>query len=374
MSAEYEIRLKDHTGALVAVFDKFQRLQYRRQRNEPGWIRLSIDLPDTRTALFGLDYQVEVWRKGDWTGAAWQLDMEGFHRRHEYLMLPTGQERFMSWSVGYLELLARRIGLYWFYNVDAFTYNGYLLITATPPEVIGEFVNREAGPGAIYAGVDRRTTGLTLAAIAPAGAATTEHLRNSELMLRCQQLAEGYGLDMRIVGTGAALFEFQVAPLLGTDRHVGNVPGNPPVIFARGFGNMEQPHYIEDRLQEINHIFVGGVGEGPGRTIYDQQSAGLIANSPWNLREAWADGREFDTHDKLVAKATTELQKGAPIYDLAFRVIETPAYKYRRDWTLLDLVTARYRGVERHYRIEGIDVAMDDAGVQTIDADLIELD
>jgi len=322
MAADYHIVLKDHTGAQVAVFDKWHRLQYRRQRNEPGWIRLSVDLPEVRTALFGLDYQIEIHRRGDWAGANWYIDMEGLQRRYEFVTLPSGQARFLSWDVGYLELLARRIGLYWLYNTDAFTYNGYLLITDTPPEIIGEFVNREAGPGAIYAGVDRRTSGLTLAAIVPAGTETQEHLRNTELLLRCQQVADAHGLDIRIVGNGAAAFEFQVATLLGTDRRVGNLVGNPPLTFSEGLGNMEQPHYIDDRLQEVNHVFLGGAGDGAQRTVHDQADAALIADSPWNLREGWSDGRDLDTHDKVAARLIAELEKGYPISDLAFRPIE----------------------------------------------------
>lgn len=373
MPATYYVRLKDQAGAQVALFDAFHRLQYHRHRNEPGWCKLELALPDTRTALFALDGQVEVERRGDWAGAAWYIDMESLHRREEYMMLRTGQERYTSWGPGYLDLLDRRIGLYWLYNRDAFTENGYLTITSTAPEIIGEFVNREAGPGAIYAGVDRRTTGLTLAAIAPAGATITETLRNTNLLLRCQQIADGHGLDMLIVGNGAAQFQFQVGTLLGTDRRIGNPFANPPVVFSPEYGNMAEPLYIEDRLDEMNHIFVGGEGTELERIIYDQPDAALIADSPWNLREGWEDARDLDLESKLAARATAALQEGEPITDLAFRLIETDACQYGRHWDMGDLVTAIYRGVQQNYQVEAVTVTIDDAGTETIEVDLIEV-
>lgn len=373
MPATYYLALKDQAGAQVAVFDQFHRLQYHRHRNEPGWCKVDLDLPESRTALFDLDGQIEVRRRGDWSGATWYVDMETLHRRPEYLMLRTGQERFLSWSVGYLELLARRIGLYWLYNRDAWTLDGYLTVTATAPEIIGEFVNREAGPGAIYAGVDRRTQGLTLAAIVPAGATVTHVLRNTNLLLKIQQIAQAYGLDIQVVGNGAALFEFQVGTLLGTDRRIGNPAGNPPMVFSAGYGNITEPHYIEDRLEEVTHIFVGGEGTGLERTIYDQQDAALIADSPWNLREAFADGRSFDSESKLQVRAEEELHEYAPITDLEFRLIETVAYKYGRDWDLGDLVTATYRNVQLDYVVEAVTVTVDDTGVETIEVDLVKI-
>lgn len=372
MPATYYINLKDQAGACVAVLDAFWRLQYHRHRNEPSWCKLHLDLPEDRTALFDLDGQIEVYRRGDWDGAAWYIDMETLHRRTEYRMLATGQERFLSWGLGYLDLLARRIGLYWLYNNDAWTEDGFLRVNATPPEVIEEFVNREAGPGAIYAGVDRRTAGLTLAAIAPAGAAVIEQLRNTNLLKRVQQVADGYDLDMQIVGNGVALFEFQCAPLLGTDRRVGNIPGNPPVIFSLGFGNMAVPHYIEDHIKVVNHIFVGGQGTGLDRMIYDEDDAALVAASPWNLHEAFEDARDLDTYDKLMDRATTELEEGLPITDLSFQVVETHGCKYGRDWVMGDLITAEYH-IQQNYRIESVEVTVDNRGMERIVVDLVEV-
>lgn len=374
MPATYYINLKDQAGARVAVFDAFYRLQYHLHRNEPGWCKLHLDLPDDRSTLFDLDGQIEVYRRGDWDGADWYIDMETLHRRLEYQTLRTGQDRFLSWGLGYLDLLARRIGLYWLYNNDAYTADGFLVVNDTPPDIIGEFVNREAGPGAIYGAVDRRTTGLTLAAIVPAGAAVTEQLRNTNLLERVQEVADGYDLDMRIVGNGPALFEFQVAPLLGTDRRVGNPFANPPVVFSLGFGNMALPHYIEDNIAIVNHIFVGGQGTELDRMIYDEADAALVAASPWNLHEAFEDARELDTYDKLEDRATTELEEGLPITDLSFQVIDTDGCKYGRDWVMGDLITAIYREVQQNYRIESVEVVVDNRGVERITVDLVEVE
>jgi hypothetical protein len=372
MPASYYVALKNQAGARVAVFDKWFRLEYERHRNEPGWVKLELYLPDTKVNLFDLDYQVEVYRLGDWTGATWYADMEALHRREEPSMTETGQERYLTWSVGYLELLARRIGLYWRWNDNTYTQDGYLVVTATPPEIIGEFVNREAGPGANPAAPDRRTAGLTLAAIAPAGTAVEERLRATNLLLRCQQIAQGYALDIRMVGNGAALYQFQVGAFLGTDSRIGNLLGNPPVWFSPDRGNMAKAHYIGDRLAEMNHIHVAGQGTGNDSIMYDKATAALIADSPWNLREGWVDSRDLDTVAKLEAPADQELEKLRPIADLEFDCIEIESCRYGRDYDLGDLITAIYRGVQLDYRIEAVTVTVENTGVEKIVLDLVE--
>jgi len=178
---------------------------------------------------------------------------------------------------------------------------------------------------------------------------------------------------MRIVGNGPAQFEFQVAEVLGTDSTIGNPLGNPPMVFRPGYGNMAKPRWLEDRLSEANHVFVGGQGTGWERMMYDQQEAALVANSPWNRRELFVDARDIAREDELPARAVQALEDNEPITDLEFTVVETDAYKYGRNWDLYDLVTGIYQGQD-NYRIEAVTVTVTDAGVETIKVDLIEYD
>lgn len=372
MSAIYQIILKDQEGERVAQFDAFASLDYERQRNAPGWLKLELDLPDDRTELFELDGQIEIHRHGDWAGADWVVDFEAFHRRPAYRMVQSGQERFLSWGPGYLELLRSRIGLYWYYNDDARTSRGYLVLSGTPDEIIAGFVNYEAGSGAFYATKDRRCPGLAIGDVSTTGITITEQLRNKELLEAVQALAAAYNLDIRIVGIGAAQFEFQVGKLLGTDRRQGNPEMNPPVIFSTAYGNMERPQYIEDYLDEITAIYVGGQGEGEVRTIYELEEAARIAASPWNRREVFIDARDAVEETTLHGRALKLLQARGPIIDLTFSPIETEASKYGRDWNLGDLVTAIYQGVRRDYRIETIMVSVDNAGRETFALGLSE--
>jgi hypothetical protein len=112
--ATYQVRLRNQAGDLVALFDSFDALEYRRERNGAGWCRLTLPLPDDRADLFELDGQVEVSRKGDWAGADWTVEFEGYARRRRFWQDSTGQEWFDSWSEGYLGRLAWRRIMRWY--------------------------------------------------------------------------------------------------------------------------------------------------------------------------------------------------------------------------------------------------------------------
>lgn len=371
MPATYQVMLKSQQGQRVALFDAFAALTYQRQRNHPGWFQLDLDFRDERIDLFELDCQIEVWRRGDWEEAEWEADFEGFHRRGEDATGRRGEPLYRSWGPGYLDLLATRHGLYWYHNADALVVRGYLVLTATPPEIIAGFVSREAGPLALYDSTDRRVPGLTVAEPPIVGDVITEQLRNDQLLDTIQALAKAYGLDIRLVGIGPAEFEFRVAQV-GVDRRVGNPDFRAPVIFSLEHGNMRQPRYIEDALDEITDVWVGGQGEGKARIMHQVQDLIRIAASPWNRREVFIDARDASAITTLEARGQKILEARGPIVDLSFGITQTEACKYKHDWDLGDLITAIYRDVQKDYRIESVLVIVDNRGVESLELGLVE--
>jgi len=376
MAATYYIALKDQEGIRVAQFDQFPAVSYQRERNNPGSYEFSLDFRDERAGMFELDGQVEVWRRGDWDGAEWEPEFEGFHRRWEDLTGTRGEPLLKSIGPGYLDLLAARYGFYWHWDTTPLIQDGYFTVTATPPEIIAEFVFYEAGPGALYTlgppfTPDRCQPGLTVAAPPVIGDVFTERFRNEQLLDKVRGIAEAYGLDIRIVGIGPAEFEFRVAEV-GVDRRVGNPDFRAPVIFSLEHGNMEKPRYIEDTLDEINDVYVGGQGGGQYRTIERIQALNRIEASPWNRREMFIDARDATEAATLQARGRKVLKERGPIFDLSFQITETEACKYKRDWDLGDLVTAIYGDIQRDYRIVSVTVSVNDRGVETLDLGLVE--
>ena len=135
---------------------------------------------------------------------------------------------------------------------------------------------------------------------------------------------------------------------------------------------MEKPRYIEDTLDEINDVYVGGQGGGQYRTIERIQALDRTEASPWNRREMFIDARDATEAATLQARGRKVLKKRGPIFDLSFQITETEACKYKRDWDLGDLVTAIYGDIQRDYRIVSVTVSVNDRGVETLDLGLVE--
>lgn len=380
MLASYYIALKNQAGTRLAQFDQFAALSYQRQRNRPGSYQFDLTFRDERAEMFELDGQVEIWRRGDWDGADWEADFEGFHRRWEDRTGRHGEPLLRSWGPGYLDLLVTRFGFFWYYwwpwGLPPIIQDGYFVVTATPPEIIADFVAYEAGPQALYivAGIviaDRRVPGLTVAAPPVIGNVITEQLRNEQLLDKVRGIAEAYALDIRIVGIGPAEFEFRVAEV-GIDRRVDNPDLRAPVLFSLEHGNMETPRYIEDALDEITDVYVGGQGQGAARVMEQIQALDRTGASPWNRREMFIDARDASQVVTLQARGQKILKERGPIFDLSFQIKETEACKYKRDWDLGDLVTAIYGDLQKDYRIESVTIVVNDRGVETLDLGLVE--
>ena len=85
MVANYQLRLKDDLGNLVALIDDYRTLTFSKIVNEQGSLTLTMNGKDAKVSLFGLDGQLEVWRRDIATG----VDGRGFseHSRTHTMMM-----------------------------------------------------------------------------------------------------------------------------------------------------------------------------------------------------------------------------------------------------------------------------------------------
>jgi len=161
------------------------------------------------------------------------------------------------------------------------------------------------------------------------------------------------------VGTGPATFEFRwYDGQLGDDRRVGNMDGNPPIVFSLLLGNMALPIYVLARTDEANVVYVGGQGEGTSRVLEIRTDPATIADSPWNRREMFADARNEVTVAALQDKGDRKLEERQAEESFSFDVIQTHACVFGRDYFLGDLITARYSDIERDKKIVGVGIVV----------------
>ena len=221
MAIVWQLRLKNAAGALVAVFGEWPDLRVERAVNAPDAYALRLSDDNPKAALFALDGQLEGWYKDDDAGIVWHREFEAFCVDKERWTDKDGSRWFLSSGPGYLDLLGRTL-------IDTYAGHADSIGSDVGETVIKDFVDKQCGPGAGA----RARTGLTIEADAAAGANWDGQRSNKNVLEACQEIARMTGVQIKVVGTGAATFEFQVD--VATDR-------TATIIFSEAFGNMAEP-------------------------------------------------------------------------------------------------------------------------------------
>jgi len=368
----YQARLKDTSGAPVATFAGMGRerggmvsLYYHKRLRTPGSFILRIDGNDKRTDLFGLDYQVEFWRRDRRGGLDWYLDFEGFHRSWELTQDDEGRNVFVSRGRGYNDLLAAE-------PIRYASGSDYACKVGPVETAAKAFVDENIGPGATSPPRDAVGVmpGLTIAADAGSGMWWGGCRSNKNLLDVLKELAEYGPGDYMIVGAGPATFQFQWRDVRwGQDKTQGNADDRPPVVFDPAHGNATNLAYNYSRLEEVNVVYVLGQGVGDERAIVTCTS-GAEADSPWARRAVARDARDEEDETLLAVRGDELLDEQRARRKMAFDARQTAACRYRRDWDWGDLVTIQFRGMTFDQKIIGVAVGMSEDGVESIQPEM----
>lgn len=355
---QYAVWLKSQAGARVALLDTWFYLQYALRVNDRATydLRLSAerDVDREKIALFALDGQVEVFRRPD--GQDWALEMEGLHRKKRIWAEASGQLSWSSVGRGYEDHLRRR-------RIVPDSGEEAQAESGPACDVLRAYVRAQAGSGAVAA---RRVSGLTVEADDGAGPNLEWSSRYGNLLEECQKIADaargkGTPVWFAVLGTGAASFEFRAGVLpRGTDRR-------STLVFTQLQGNMVQPETVEDRLQEENHLFVAGQGEGAARTIEEVANATAVVASPWNRCEGFVDARDLGDTTILGDRGQQRLSETGPVHDFGFQVAQVPSCRYGVHWFVGDWAKARFLDVDVDVEIEEVVVTVSSQG-ETISA------
>lgn len=186
--------------------------------------------------------------------------------------------------------------------------------------------------------------------------------------------AEGTPIYFDIVSLGSAAvggaaFEFRTyAGQRGVDHSMAS--GADPIEVSEERGNLADPSLRFDYSAEVNHVYVGGQGEGIGRTIQTAQDAARVSASPFNRRETFIDAQNTEGTDGLGAEGSAELRAGRPRIVFEGQLVDVPSARFGVDWNLGDRVAARFAGHYADCRVDAIDIAVAENGLETITARL----
>jgi len=390
----YQIRLRDYTGAQVAVFtgsgravgqSSLRSFSYKRRVRTLGSFGFSLDGNDDRVPLLrNYNYQVEFWRRDPLAGlgwlatlpswrvdsrtpiTGWYKDFEGFIRGWKKGFNSDGRRYFYVQGRQYNDLLLGETVNYAKGTAEASK-------TGLPGAVAAEYVNENIGAGAGLDGVgnSRVRTGLTETVESDTAANWEGDQGNENLMDAALELAAYGPGDYMIVGTGAATFEFRWrATRWGLDATAGNTGGVPPVIFSAQNGNAESVETGQSVLDEANAVYVGGQGQGALRNYRTRVTAQATAYE-WSRRAVFRDARDTNADAALDARGDALLDEKRARGYAKFNVKQTTATRYGPDWDLGYLVTFDDDdGTTYDFKVWGVGVRMDENGNEFISPEL----
>jgi len=350
MAANYQIIAKTAAGVRTAVITDFLELAYSKRVNAPGICSFRLKGGHSAIADFENRSQIEIWRRNKDQGIGWYCDFYGLYLDHGYQF--TDREIFTAACPGTLWLLLTRWILWYAGTTDRNKFTA-----AAAETILKTLVEYNAGPSATMANSRLREgaiTGLSVQADGAEGETLTWHCPWQHLLPTLQRIAQVGGGDFDLVRTGAATVEFRwYLGQLGTDRTAS-------VFFSLPLGNMRNPRYRHNRIDERTAVLVAGQGEGSDRATTVR--TGTDYSSANNV-EAYKDARHIAAAAGLPDHGDQYLEEWQARETLSFDVLQTPACLYGSNYYLGDLVTAYYKATLTQ-KIVGVNVAFKDGQEQ----------
>lgn len=378
MQVKYKICVYTPTGTKIAEIVHFRTLVIVHQVNSNGYCSIFLDGDDPNVSAFvGRDYIVEVYRSVPDLGIDWYLEFEGLYRTGTHQSYSNGTDTFAAYSLGYLDLLRRRIIAY---------YSGSVYADTSGPadDVMKFFVrwNATASATAPPRLSDGIIPGFTYAPYVSACANWSGSRAFRNLLEVLQDMSKETNCFFDVVGQtpgNPGSFIFWTYPeVRGQDRRQRNInpitgkndAGNYPVVFDTKIGNAYASVLSEKTSEEANVVFGLGQGEKGSRMISIVKDTDNINLTPWNRSEIARNATAEKTLAGVTAVAQSALEELMATTLLTFEVNPIPSCQYGRDYSWGDFVTGRYKDVEQHSYILGTTITVDVEQKETIRLDL----
>jgi len=364
MATQYKLRVLDADGDFLAEFTNMRSFSYAKVVNEPGLLTFDVDDGHPVVALLDgeLDFIVEAWRRDKEAGIAWYCDFRGLVRDELREANSDGNTMVRFFCPGPLSLLRRVIVAY------RSTATSRAKFTATAVETIMNTLVRYNATSAGTTGDGRiRTVDLTQVAVETDGGFGTAIDYNAamrpllDVLQEITRMAPG-DFDMVYLGGGQWEYRFYEQQL-GTDRTAS-------VTFALQWGNMANPVYARNRINERTVAIVGGAGDESARPYIVRIPVYSNYDAAVNSVEFYADGRGATSTDQLQAIGDAAIYEVRADERLNFEVLQIESLRYGRDYFLGDRVRGYYQGINKTLKIHGVTVAMDGSGAESISIEM----
>ncbi len=365
----YHALVYDNNFNLVAFYDDFFSIYYKKMLNAPGMATAIV--PDDHAILNYLadDMLIKIALVTDYQyPLGGIIDFQGLYRDHQVATDEYGKKHYVLQFPGTTEILSRAIvgykagisGYSTWSSVAADTimrniigYNFY------GPQIAGTRVRSRSGElaGGYYSYNDA-TGSSTPAGVAPALTYSAAYRNALEAL---QELAKLGDVDFEVLhdyvhydynlGTDVynalGMAAFTYPGLKGQDR-------SSSLYFDLALNNISQANLNGDRLREKTVTIVGGPGEGSARTIATR--TGTNYDATHNDYELFVDARG-NASSELNSIGDAKLLENQAKTRVEATVAQSNGYQYPRDYNLGDRVSVRFGGTVVTKRITAIEVS-----------------
>ena len=330
--AAYELYLSDPLGNRLEVISAYHSLSWTRAVNSMGQCMLTFGAEQFDRRLFRVDRRLEVWRVLS-TGVSKLVNI--YYLR--YLRRGTttsGEQSIIIGGPDRVGLLDTRIVAYAAGSAQS-TKTDYA------DDMLKEIVTENLGASA-GAGRDLTAYGFTVQADQSAAPSLSKSFSRRRVLDVLQDVAAasaalGTRLYFDVISPTLPTLEFRTyINQRGTDRRARMTP------FSLERGQLGWAQNTLDRRDEHNVIYAAGQGLEADREVVVLSDAVSVAASPWNRREALADGRQNASTAALTAWGYAKLREGLQVRAFEALIQDAPASRFQLDWDLGDLLTAEY--------------------------------
>lgn len=364
MASIYRVDFLDKTNGTkyAEVFD-YEELGITNKVNAPGMatIRLKGNHPVLED-LVDYDY-IEILWKDPANDIDWTVVFGGI-----YAYIEGGEPGEVP---PYIQIIALDYMIYLNWRIVAWyadTTDRSKFTNEKAETIIKTLVDYNLGPNA--SNMYRRLSGGVQTGVA----IDTDQARGNSLTISCayrnllevlQELAVKGGGDFNFVRTSGNTITFYWYPgQLGTDR-------TADIVFSTVRGNIENPIYVKNRIDERTIILVGGAGEKDNRYLPYFTSDDYSSS---NHKEVFLDARDLTSDDsvEIEDRADAKLDQYKLEEAYTFDVTQVGGCLYGVHYFLGDLVTGinPVTGASGTYKITQVTITFEREGGQFIEVEV----
>lgn len=329
MSTAYEIFLRDDRKKIIGQLETFSSLVFIRRFNAIG----SWALVASTNSLAEMTKKggIEVYRNGM---SFFSGDMNDYEDDNGLEMTVSGDDD--------LGPIAGRLAL----PVTAgppYTLD-YDVRTGAAETIIKDYVNLNAGPGALKA---RIVAGLTIEVDQGRGSSITGRARFDNLLEFINSLAIQGGVGFRVNSADFQVYE-------PSDK-------TKSIIFSEDLGTLGS-YKLREKRGKVNYVYCGGTGTGSSRAFYEKQNSEAIVS--WGRYEAFVDKNNTSVTEELSAAASEALERHSNQISLTFQPVVVESMRPIDDYDVGDWVSAVINGQVINQRVMEMKTSIDKSGTE----------